>query len=172
MEQNVQVWPITRADCVYHTSGNELLSTVVDKIAEDLLAEIKRAKEIENSKANKDHTHDNYLSTNGGVLNGYIAFSTNAVGANESQPTQLAYGLLSSYGQLRILGNTDALTGEDECVHIASGAGLYPEGNKGIAVYRDYAMCFGSKILTEEHTAEESEITEMIANIYSKGKNN
>lgn len=49
IENDVQVWPITRADCVYHISGNELLSTVVDKIASDLLAEAKRAKEVEDA---------------------------------------------------------------------------------------------------------------------------
>ena len=51
MEQNVQVWPITRADCVYHISGNELLSTVVDRIAANLVAEAKRAKEAEEANA-------------------------------------------------------------------------------------------------------------------------
>ncbi len=53
IENDVQVWPITRADCVYHISGNELLSTVVDKIASDLLAEAKRAKEVEDAIAKR-----------------------------------------------------------------------------------------------------------------------
>ncbi len=53
IENDVQVWPITRADCVYHVSGNELLSTVVDKIAADLLAEAKRAKAAEEANANR-----------------------------------------------------------------------------------------------------------------------
>ena len=53
IENDVQVWPITRADCVYHISGNELLSTVVDKIASDLLAEVKRAKEVEDAIAKR-----------------------------------------------------------------------------------------------------------------------
>lgn len=53
IENDVQVWPITRADCVYHISGNELLSTVVDKIASDLLAEAKRAKEAEDAIAKR-----------------------------------------------------------------------------------------------------------------------
>ena len=52
MEKDVQVWPITRADCVYHISGNELLSTVVDRIAANLVAEANRAKAAE--KANAD----------------------------------------------------------------------------------------------------------------------
>lgn len=47
IENETQVWPITRADCVYHVSGNELLSTVVDKIAADLIAEANRAKAVE-----------------------------------------------------------------------------------------------------------------------------
>lgn len=47
IENDTQVWPITRADCVYHVSGNELLSTVVDKIAADLIAEANRAKAVE-----------------------------------------------------------------------------------------------------------------------------
>ena len=51
MEKDVQVWPITRADCVYHISGNELLSTVVDRIAANLVAEAKRAKEAEEANA-------------------------------------------------------------------------------------------------------------------------
>ena len=53
IENDVQVWPITRADCVYHISGNELLSTVVDKIASDLLAEAQRAKEVEDAIAKR-----------------------------------------------------------------------------------------------------------------------
>ncbi len=53
IENDTQVWPITRADCVYHVSGNELLSTVVDKIAADLLAEAKRAKAAEEAMANR-----------------------------------------------------------------------------------------------------------------------
>ena len=53
MEKNVQVWPITRADCVYSVSGNELLSSVVDKIAADLIAEAKRAKAAEEANANR-----------------------------------------------------------------------------------------------------------------------
>ena len=52
MEKDVQVWPITRADCVYHISGNELLSTVVDRVAANLVAEANRAKAAE--KANAD----------------------------------------------------------------------------------------------------------------------
>lgn len=53
IENDVQVWPITRADCVYHTSGNELLSSVVDGIIEDLLAEVERAKAAEKKNADK-----------------------------------------------------------------------------------------------------------------------
>ena len=56
MEKDVQVWPITRADCVYHISGNELLSTVVDRIAANLVAEANRAKAAE--KANADAIAD------------------------------------------------------------------------------------------------------------------
>ena len=44
MENGKQVWPITRADCIYNVAGDELLSNVVDKIAADLLAEAARAK--------------------------------------------------------------------------------------------------------------------------------
>ncbi len=51
MESDVQVWPITRADCVYHISGNELLSTVVDRIAANLVAEANRAKAAEEANA-------------------------------------------------------------------------------------------------------------------------
>ena len=47
MENGKQVWPITRADCVYNVAGDELLSNVVDKIAQDLLAEVDRAKKAE-----------------------------------------------------------------------------------------------------------------------------
>ena len=53
IENNVQVWPVTRADCVYHISGNELLSTVVDKIAADLIAEANRAKAVEEAIAKR-----------------------------------------------------------------------------------------------------------------------
>ena len=53
IENNVQVWPVTRADCVYHVSGNELLSTVVDKIAADLIAEANRAKAVEEAIAKR-----------------------------------------------------------------------------------------------------------------------
>ena len=53
IENNVQIWPITRADCVYSISGNELLSSVVDKIAADLIAEAKRAKAAEEANANR-----------------------------------------------------------------------------------------------------------------------
>lgn len=52
MEKDIQIWPITRADCVYHISGNELLSTVVDRIATNLINEANRAKAAE--KANAD----------------------------------------------------------------------------------------------------------------------
>ena len=44
MENGKQVWPITRADCIYNVAGDELLSNVVDKIAQDLLDEVARAK--------------------------------------------------------------------------------------------------------------------------------
>lgn len=44
MENGKQVWPITRADCIYNVAGDELLSNVVDKIAKDLLDEVARAK--------------------------------------------------------------------------------------------------------------------------------
>ena len=47
MENGKQVWPITRADCIYNVAGDELLSNVVDKIAQDLLDEVARAKEEE-----------------------------------------------------------------------------------------------------------------------------
>ena len=63
IENNVQVWPVTRADCVYHVSGNELLSTVVDKIATDLIAEANRAKAAEEALANRVTAIENSLST-------------------------------------------------------------------------------------------------------------
>ena len=53
IENDTQVWPITRADCVYHVSGNELLSTVVDKIAANLIAEANRAKAVEEAIAKR-----------------------------------------------------------------------------------------------------------------------
>lgn len=53
IENDTQVWPITRADCVYHVSGNELLSTVVDKIAADLITEANRAKAAEEAIAKR-----------------------------------------------------------------------------------------------------------------------
>jgi hypothetical protein len=53
VENDTQVWPITRADCVYHTSGNELLSSVVDDIIKNLLAEVERAKAAEKANTNR-----------------------------------------------------------------------------------------------------------------------
>ena len=38
---------------MYHTSGNELLSSVVDDIIEDLLAEVERAKAAEKANSNR-----------------------------------------------------------------------------------------------------------------------
>ena len=53
IENDTQIWPITRADCVYNVSGDELLSTVVSKIAADLIAEANRAKAVEEAIAKR-----------------------------------------------------------------------------------------------------------------------
>ena len=92
MEQNVQVWPITRADCVYHITGNELLSTVVDKIATDLIAEANRAKAAEEALANRVAAIENSLST------GYatVAYVDDYTGGKKLRyVTQAEYELLT-----------------------------------------------------------------------------
>ena len=92
------------------------------------------------------HTHS-YLPLSGGEMTGRLRLTTGATTADASTPTQLAYGLLGSYGNLKVLGNTDISTGTDnEYVHIAAGWGLDPAVNKGIVVRGTYAECFGGTI--------------------------
>lgn len=92
--------------------------------------------------------------SSGGALTGYINLPATATSTNVNHPTQLAYGLLGSYGTLKVLGNTDTSAGADnEYVHIAAGWGLSPTTDKGIVVYGTYAQCFGQNILTATHTA-------------------
>jgi hypothetical protein len=85
----------------------------------------------------------------GGTVSGAINLPATATSTNVNHPTQLAYGLLGSYGTLKILGNTDQSNGPDnEFVHIAAGWGLSPAEDKGIKVHGTYATCFGGRIYT------------------------
>lgn len=92
------------------------------------------------------------LSLSGGQMNGPIKFVASAIPSTDATvPTQLAYGMLSSYGNLKILGNTDNSSDpapDGEYVHIAAGCGLDPESWDGIRVYNTYATCFGGTINT------------------------
>ena len=91
--------------------------------------------------------------SSGGDLSGPIFLPATATSTNVNHPTQLAYGMLGSYGTLKVLGNTDTSEGADnEYVHIAAGWGLSPAVDKGITVYGTYANCFGQRILTATHT--------------------
>ena len=92
IENDTQVWPITRADCVYHVSGNELLSTVVDKIAANLIAEANRAKAAEEALANRVAAIENSLSSDYATE----AFVEDYVGGKRIRYVTLAeYELLS-----------------------------------------------------------------------------
>lgn len=87
------------------------------------------------------------LPSAGGQLTGKLYLPATATSTETSHPTQLAYGLLGAYGNLKVLGNTDTSAGADsEYVHIAAGWGLDPAVNKGIVVRGTYAECFGGTI--------------------------
>lgn len=91
------------------------------------------------------------LSLSGGQMDGPIKFVASATSTDTTVPTQLAYGMLSAYGNLKILGNTDNSSTpapDGEYVHIAAGCGLDPESWDGIKVHNTYATCFGGLIDT------------------------
>ena len=90
------------------------------------------------------------LPLSGGTLTGRMLIGSSVSSTDASAPTQLAYGLLSSYGNLKLLADTDN-SNSGEYVHIASANGLTPGVDKGIVVYSTYANCFGAKISTEGH---------------------
>ena len=86
----------------------------------------------------------------GGTMTGAIKLNSAVISTDASAPTQLSYGLLGSYGNLKLLANTDNDAGaNDEYVHIATARGLSPATDQGIVVYGTYANAFGSKIVTE-----------------------
>ena len=99
------------------------------------------------------------LSTSGGAMTGRLAITTSSTTSDANQPTQLVYGMLASYGNLKLLGNTDESNGNNnEYVHIAAAQGLTPGTDKGIVVYGSYANCFGGTIYTTNNKPTAADI--------------
>ncbi|MGL5691435.1 MAG: tail fiber domain-containing protein, partial [Bacteroidales bacterium] len=81
-----------------------------------------------------------FLTTDGGhISSGKLSFSS-VPNTETTNPTMLAYGKLTSYSHLQILGNTDATSGDIEYVQIAAAIGNpSPSDNVGLIVANTYA---------------------------------
>lgn len=100
----------------------------------------------------EEECYETFLNRNNGMMYGRLKFDSNATSSDLSAPTQLAHGLLGSYGNLKLLANTDYTDGNNsEYVQIAAARGLSPTTSQGITVYGSYATCFGKTISTEGH---------------------
>ncbi|MGL5049466.1 MAG: tail fiber domain-containing protein, partial [Fusobacteriaceae bacterium] len=88
----------------------------------------------------------NYSAVNkaGDTMTGALGIAAGAAQLATSTPTQLSYGLLGSYGTLRILANTD--NSGSEPVLIASAQGLTTDVNSGLAVYPTWMNFRGNSV--------------------------
>ena len=92
------------------------------------------------------------LTKAGDTMTGALKFTTAATVSDVDAPTQLGYGVLSGYGTMKVLANTDNTAGADnEYLHLATARGLSPTTSQGLVIYGTYATAFGTKKLTESN---------------------
>ncbi|MGL5315601.1 MAG: tail fiber protein [Peptostreptococcaceae bacterium] len=85
------------------------------------------------------------MGTAGGIMTGILEFTSTSGTPAVNKPTALSYGYLGSYGNLKLLADTDS-GNTNEYVQIAASEGNAPTVDKGLVIKRDSIVFKGGPV--------------------------